>query len=92
VHRTVADVARPRSRDPEVHRITAARRSHSDDLDARIGRYLLSMLVRTLCFVLVFVVAGWERWVFAVAAVLLPYVAVVFANAGRAREAPPPPR
>jgi type III secretory pathway component EscV len=82
-------MARPRSGDPEVHRITTARRSHSADLDARVGRYLLAMLIRTICLVLVFVVPGWQRWVFAVAAIFLPYVAVVLANAGRTRQAPP---
>lgn len=89
--RTVTDMARPRSGDPEVHRITAARGSHSEDLDARIGRYLLAMLIRMVCLVLVFVVPGWQRWVFAVAAIFLPYVAVVLANAGRPRRAVPDP-
>jgi hypothetical protein len=77
------------SGDPEVYRITAAQTSHSDDQSARIGRYLLSMMIRTGCFVMVFVVHGWARWVFAVGAVFLPYVAVVFANSGRGRQAPP---
>ena len=77
------------SGDREVHRITAAQTSHSDDQSARIGRYLLSMMIRTGCFVMVFVVHGWARWVFAVGAIFLPYVAVVFANSGRRRQATP---
>lgn len=75
--------------DPEVYRITTAQTPHSDDQNARIGRYLLSMLVRTICFVMIFVVHGWLVWAFAVGAIFLPYVAVIFANAGRGREAPP---
>jgi hypothetical protein len=82
-------MARSGSGDPEVHRITTAQRSHSDDMDARIGRYLLSMLIRTVCFVMMFVVHGWAVWVFALGAIFLPYVAVIMANAGRGRERVP---
>ena len=39
------------------------------------------MGVRTLCFVLAFFAEGWLRWTCVVLAVLLPYVAVVIANA-----------
>ena len=81
--RTVARVARPGAGEPDVYQITAAPRPHSDDLDARVGRYLVSMLLRTICFVLVFVVHGPLRWVCVAGAVVLPYVAVVMANAGR---------
>ena len=76
---------------PEVVSITGAPRSHSDDLDRRINRYLLSMLIRTICVVLVVVIDSPVRWVFAVGAVGLPYVAVVLANARGDRHAPPPP-
>ncbi len=44
-------------------------------------RYLISMAVRTVCVVLAVVVAGPLRWVFIAGAVILPYVAVVMANA-----------
>jgi len=71
--------------------ITGAPRSHSDDLDKRINRYLLSMLIRTVCVVLVVVIDSPVRWVFGVGAVVLPYVAVVLANAKGDRYAPPPP-
>lgn len=71
--------------EPEVHRITGAQRPHSDDLGERMGRYLFSMLVRTLCIILVLVIHHPVRWVFAVGAVILPYIAVVMANAGRGR-------
>lgn len=78
-------MAAPGADEPEIHRITAANKPHSDDMEARMGRYLLSMLIRTLCFVMMFVIDGWLRWVFAVGAIFLPYVAVIFANAGGTR-------
>lgn len=69
--------------DHDVVRITDAREAHSDDLDARISRYLISMLIRTVCVVLVVVIDSPWRWLFAVGAVGLPYLAVVMANTGR---------
>jgi hypothetical protein len=76
-----------RSRKGEtVHQITSARRGIRDDVDSRTRRYLISMGVRTLCFVGAVVVGdGWLRWVLIVGAVVLPYVSVVFANGGRER-------
>lgn len=62
-------------------RITAARNSHSDRVRGRQTRYLWSMGLRTLCFVLAVVTDGTLRWIFIVAAVVLPYIAVVVANA-----------
>jgi Protein of unknown function (DUF3099) len=75
-------------RESSAVRITDARTAHSDDLRHRQRRYLLSMLVRTVCFVAAVVVDSWLRWVFLVAALFLPYVAVVMANAVSRR----PPR
>lgn len=72
-----------------MHRITSAPRSHADDQHARIVKYTVSMAIRAVCLVLAFVVPGPLRWVFVAGAVLLPYVAVVLANAGR--ESTPPP-
>ncbi len=43
------------------------------------------MGVRTVCFILAVVTTGWLRWVFIAAAILLPYLSVVFANGGRER-------
>jgi len=76
--------------DDEVHRITSAPRSHADDQHARIVKYTVSMTIRAICLVLAFVVTGPLRWVFVAGAVLLPYVAVVLANAGRESTPPPP--
>ena len=63
--------------------VTGVRRSLTDDLDSRMHKYLISMTIRTICFVLAVVFQGWLRWVFASAAMVLPYVAVLIANAGR---------
>ena len=74
---------------PEVYRITSAAGAHSADMQQRAVRYLLSMAIRTLCVVLVIIVPGPLRWVFAVGAIVLPYIAVVAANAaGERRERP----
>ena len=63
--------------------ITSASRPHSEDLRGRERRYVISMGVRTLCFLLALVFREhWVVWVFLAAAVFLPYVAVVIANAG----------
>jgi Protein of unknown function (DUF3099) len=75
-------------RESSAVRITDARTAHSDDLRHRQRRYLFSMLVRTLCFVAAVVVDSWLRWVFLAAALFLPYIAVVMANAVSRR----PPR
>ena len=48
------------------------------------------MAVRTICFVLAIVTTGWLRAIFFAAAVVLPYVAVVIANAGRDTAEPVP--
>src|ERR687886_1883067 len=72
-------------------RITTASAGAGADIDSRQRRYLLAMGVRTLCFLVVVALAithagpGWLPWIFVVAAVVLPYVAVVMANAARTR-------
>lgn len=81
---------RDRSADAGVHRITDARRSHHDDQHDRIVKYTVSMSIRAVCLVLAFVVTGPLRWVFITGAIVLPYVAVVIANAGR-EQAPAAP-
>jgi hypothetical protein len=73
---------RDRRRDAEAVRITTVAPSRDVDTSARQRRYLASMGVRTACFIgAVAVGGGWLRWVLLGAAVLLPYVAVVAANA-----------
>jgi hypothetical protein len=74
-------------KEPDPIRITTATRSHSDDIAARQRRYLISMGVRTVCFigaVVAFLTLGngWLMWVLVIASFVLPYVAVVMANTG----------
>ena len=74
---------RGRRRPDDSLRITDAPRSRSEDIRGREKRYLISMGIRTLCFILAVVFMGhWVMWVFLAASVFLPYVAVVIANAG----------
>jgi Protein of unknown function (DUF3099) len=72
-------------RDAAAHarsvRITSAHTSHSERIRGRQTRYLISMGVRTVCFILAVVTDGWLRWGFIIAAVVLPYFAVIAANA-----------
>ncbi|WP_372593226.1 DUF3099 domain-containing protein [Actinotalea sp.] len=70
-------------REQEVQRITSARVPLSEDVDRRMRRYLVQMSVRVACFLGAVVVDHWTRWLLLVGAVLLPYLAVVLANAGR---------
>ena len=68
-----------------IYQITGARPGIRDDVNSRTRRYLISMGIRTVCFLLAVVTDGWLRWVMIAAAVLLPYLSVVFANSGRER-------
>lgn len=69
--------------DESVHRITTAQTGLSTEQRARTKRYLISMSIRTACFIAAVVASGWLRWAFLAGAVFLPYIAVVMANAGR---------
>ncbi|WP_188114170.1 MULTISPECIES: DUF3099 domain-containing protein [Streptomyces] len=72
--------------DVEVFRITGARQGLADDVRGRQRRYIISMSVRTVSVVLAATLWNVERHVAVVAlvlGVLLPYISVVIANAGR---------
>ncbi|MGY6021822.1 DUF3099 domain-containing protein [Streptomyces spinosirectus] len=72
----------------QVFRITGARTALAEDVRGRQRRYLIAMTVRTLSVVLAIVLWDVERYVAMAALVLgllLPYIAVVIANAGRER-------
>ena len=76
-----------RKRDDTV-RITSATRSQSEDISGRQRRYLISMGIRTVCFVGAVVAAmlgapWWLVFLLVVGAVFLPYISVIFANGGR---------
>jgi len=49
------------------------------------------MAIRTVCFIGAIIASGWLRWALVAGAVLLPYVAVIMANAGRKRSERPQP-
>ncbi|MEW1958324.1 DUF3099 domain-containing protein [Kineococcus sp. NPDC059986] len=74
----------------ETFRITAAPTSHTDDLGVRYRKYVVSMLIRTACFLCFAFIDHWTRWLFIAGAVFLPYIAVVLANAGRESRGPAP--
>ncbi|HLS49372.1 MAG TPA: DUF3099 domain-containing protein [Actinomycetaceae bacterium] len=73
---------------PKVYAITSVGRSLGADVHDRTVRYLISMAVRTACVFGVVLTSGWLRWVMIAGAVILPYLAVVAANAGRERPTP----
>jgi hypothetical protein len=81
----VRSIQRPR-RD-QAHLVTEARPGLTEDIRYRERRYLILMGIRTVCFiaaVLVFVNhLGWLTAIPAVGAIVIPYFAVIFANAGR---------
>jgi len=68
-------------------RITTAASSRADDISHRQRRYVISMTIRTICFLAAVAVGeGWLRWVLFAGAIFLPYVAVVMANATDQRD------
>ncbi|MFJ4868003.1 DUF3099 domain-containing protein [Streptomyces sp. NPDC088757] len=76
----------PKRGGTEVFRITGARQGLAEDVRGRQRRYVISMTVRTLSVIAAAVLWNVERHVAVVAlalGILLPYVAVVIANAGR---------
>lgn len=80
-------------RRPAPVRITDARLAHSEDIRHRQRRYAITMGIRTVCVILAVVLWQVDRIAAVIAVVcggVLPYIAVVFANAGHER-APGPP-
>ena len=75
----------------QVFAVTGLPTSLQDDQGERMRRYLVSMGIRTISFILAVValaVLHWTLigWTLVAAAVVLPYVAVVMANATRSRQ------
>ena len=68
-----------------VHRITDAGTSLSEDQRSRTIRYVVAMSIRSVCFIGAVLSPPPWRWVLIGAAIVLPYFAVVMANAGRER-------
>lgn len=71
-----------------MYTITEAQRGLSREQVGRTRRYLWSMGIRTACVLMAVVVPGWPRWAFVAGAIVLPYLAVVAANAGRENDEP----
>lgn len=63
--------------------ITNAQVGHSQEIPGRMKRYLISMTIRTACFIGAVIAPSPYRWFLIVGAVILPYIAVVMANAGQ---------
>ncbi len=82
-------MARDRNREPEAVRITSAAASRNADIAARQKRYIVSMGIRTACFVGAIIASlaeiHWLWPILIVAALVLPYVAVVMANAAHTK-------
>jgi len=68
-----------------VQSVTSAPQSAADEQAQRMRRYLATMSFRVVCTLLAIVASGWVRWTLVGAAVVLPYIAVVMANAVRPR-------
>lgn len=79
---TVRGAAAPRGAGtgPEVQGVTTAAAPRSADRDSRARVYVVQMAVRTACFVAALFTHGWWQLAFILAAVILPYVAVVRVN------------
>lgn len=79
----------PRRHDPGPIRITTAGSGPQADIARRQRRYVVSMAIRSVCFVgaVIAGVAGvnWLWPILIAGAILLPYVAVVMANARTTR-------
>lgn len=71
-----------------VQSVTSAPENPAAERDQRTRRYLRMMGIRVVCFLLAFVTSGWIQWVCLALAIVLPYIAVVLANAVRPRGVP----
>lgn len=70
---------------PAPQSVTTARPPLQVEQSVRMRKYLISMGIRTVCFVGAAFTSGWVRWSMVVAAVVLPLFAVIIANAVKPR-------
>lgn len=68
--------------------VTTLQASPTDERRVRFIKYTVAMSIRVVCIVLMIFVEGWWLLVCAAGAVLLPYFAVIIANAVRIGDAP----
>jgi len=82
--------SRRHDEDPGVIRITAAPENPAADIARRQRRYLISMTIRTLCFIGAVSAyrVPWLCFTLIAASLFLPFIAVVIANAAAPRVAP----
>ena len=74
---------RRKAENEQVFEISGARSSLSDDQRDRQRKYMFSMTLRVLCFGGAIFTDGPLRWFLLGGSVVLPWMAVVIANAGR---------
>ena len=69
-----------------VYSVTSARAGQHDEISGRERRYIISMAIRTACFVGAVIawqtVGAWLGAILFVGALVLPYTSVILANAG----------
>ena len=69
-----------------VYSVTSARSGQRDEIGGRERRYVISMAIRTACFVGAVIawqtVGAWLGAILFVGALVLPYTSVILANAG----------
>lgn len=70
-------------RNRPVYSVTTAGTGLSEDQRARTFRYMWSMGVRVVCFLGSILTEGVVRWTLFLGALILPWAAVLIANAGR---------
>jgi hypothetical protein len=74
-----------------VYSVTSARSGQRDEIGSRERRYVISMAIRTACFVGAVIawqtVGAWLGAVLFVGALVLPYTSVILANAGTRAQA-----
>jgi hypothetical protein len=61
--------------------LTSIEQSPEAERKTRMIKYTIAMSIRVVCIVLAMFVQGWLMWVCFAGAILLPYFAVVIANA-----------
>jgi hypothetical protein len=81
-----------RSEEPIL--VTTAPQSPREEQRSRERRYLFTMGVRVVCFILAIVLVGlglrWEAGIAVAASLVLPWVAVIVANGGPAKRVESP--
>jgi hypothetical protein len=76
----------------QVQSATSLPPSPDEERRGRVIKYTITMSVRVVCFLLIFVVPGWWRIIPVLGTIVLPYIAVVIANTATRSSAPPPER